>query len=413
MVMIRPFCALRYDLDRAGELSGLIAPPYDVIDAQEQEQLYRASPHNVIRLILGKQDESDTPTDNRYTRARSDFNAWRQQQMLRQDPAPALYLIEHAFTADGRQQSRLGFIALLELAEGIERSVFRHEQTLAAPKEDRAKLMEAVPANLEPIFCIYPDEGGKIQTALTAATRQPPTAEAVLHGESIRLWALTDQSLKHSITQSLASVAVLIADGHHRFEVAYANRKRHDAVMTYFVSMADPGLVVRPIHRVLEPGRGLAVDALRGQCRIETAPDLASLLQWLSQPQEGPGRFGAFDGRALYRLQVAPEALQRWLHAPTVPAPVASLDVSLLHQLLLPQVGINGTGVSYMAEAPKAFEAVAQGQAGTAWFLRGIPLPQIYAIAAQGHTLPPKSTYFYPKVPSGLAIHPFSPINTQ
>ncbi|MBI3320731.1 MAG: DUF1015 domain-containing protein [Candidatus Omnitrophica bacterium] len=420
MVALHPFRALRYDPQRVTDLSTVIAPPYDVIDADRQEQLYQASPYNVVRLILGKPFAGDTERDNRYTRARREFDSWMQQGILRRDAAEALYLIEQTFTDGGRAQSRVGFIALLTLGDAIERAVYRHEATLAAPKADRSKLFEAIPANLEPIFCVYPDTQGAIQTRLRQWSRQtPPTVQATLNGEGIRLWVITDAQAVDGVAQELSSTAVLIADGHHRFEVAYAHRQRYGAVMSYFVSMEEPALVVRPIHRVVHHHLPVTAEGLGRLCRVEGVPDLAPLLRWLQDGKGDAGRFGFYDGRALCRVSVHPEQLTRWLMAPPVPLPLAALDVSLLHGLLFPQLGIPPTPPStvreaealeirYTAEASEALEAVDRGEGRCAWLLRGIPLTQVYALAAQGLSLPPKSTYFYPKIPSGLALNLFA-----
>lgn len=420
MPAIRPFRALRYHPGLVGELSAVIAPPYDVISPEEQEQLYQRSAHNVIRLILGRQSPQDTETDNRYTRARREFDAWRSAGVLRRDAAPALYLVEQAFSDAGRSAKRLGFIALLELSDGVQAQVHRHEDTLSAPKEDRTKLLRAVPASLEPIFCVYPDQGGWIQSRLTqAAGQQAPDAQAVFQGDTVKLWALKDPALIGQVAAQLASSAVLIADGHHRFEVAYAERARHDTLMAYFASMEDPGLVVRPIHRLIRCER-LALERLNPLCRFAPAQDAAALQRWLRQPQasaataagqgtgEALGRFGLYDGNGLHQVTLQAEPLARWLQAPAVPAPLAALDVSLLHHVLLPALGIeraHGPDVWFTAETEQAIRAVDQGQAALAWFLRAIPLEQVYGLASQGLRLAPKSTYFFPKVPSGLVMN--------
>lgn len=409
MVAVRPFAALRYNTDQISDLSRVIAPPYDVIGPKDQAQLYEHSPYNIVRLTLGTQSPQDTEQDNRYTRAQRDFTAWTREAILRRDPGPALYVIEHAFTDQGAPRTRLGFIAVIEFDPAAEPSVYRHEQTLAAPKVDRTKLLDAVPANLEPIFCVFPDEGGAIQGQLQRATAQPPTAQATMHGDPVRLWALTDPSLVQSVTQAVSSVPLLIADGHHRFEVSYANRHRYPQVMSYFASMADPSLVVRPIHRIVAAGQPADCEALSRWCALEPERDLAGVQAWLAaQPSQAEGRFGWYDGRTFYQASVRPEVLARWLMAPTVPLPLAKLDVSLLHSLVLPGVGISDTDVRYHAAASEVIRAVDAKEASTAWLLRGIPLEQVYALAVQGFSLPSKSTYFYPKVPSGLVINPLT-----
>ncbi|MBI4342041.1 MAG: DUF1015 domain-containing protein [Candidatus Omnitrophica bacterium] len=409
MTAIRPFAALRYNPELVPDLSRVIAPPYDVIGPDEQEQLYQRSPHNIVRLTLGRQSPADSERDNRYTRAGRDFTEWNAQAILRRDAAPALYLVEHVFADGGATRTRLGFIAVIEFDSAAEPSVYRHEATLAAPKADRTKLLEAVPANLEPIFCVYPDAGGAIQARLRRAAAASPTAQTAMNGDSVRLWALTDPERVGAVTRAVSSVPLLIADGHHRFEVAYANRQRYPRLMSYFVSMAEPSLVVRPIHRIVASPGGPSVEALRRLCTIEPARDLASLLEWLAASRAGgteEGRFGYYDGRTLHRVAVSPETLARWLMAPAVPLPLAKLDVSLLHSLVLPALGTDPSDIRYTADAPEAMQAVDRKEGGAVWLLRGIPLTQVHALAVQGFSLPPKSTYFYPKVPSGLVINP-------
>jgi len=404
MAPIRPFRALRYASDLAGDLSHLISPPYDVINPDEQERLYQRSPYNVVRLILGKTFPDDTEQENRYIRALRDFNAWRESRVLQQDPAPALYLVDHTFSDGGTRHSRLGFIALLELGDGIERMVHRHEATLSAPKQDRTKLLETVPASLEPIFCVYPDERGTIQRLLRGLTAAPSTVEAAMNGDTVRLWAVTDPAAIQEVRDEIGKAAVLIADGHHRFEVACAARSRYGTLMTYFVSMAEPALVVRPIHRTIQHAGALSREALAGLCQLEPAPDLAAVLAWLGR-ETAPGRFGWCEGRTCWRVTISPDALGQWLANPPVAKPLAELDVLLLHGVLLPRVAPEAR-CTYTADAAQAVREAGEGSGRSAWLLRGIPLPQVYALASQGLTLPPKSTYFYPKVPSGLTIHP-------
>lgn len=422
MVAVLPFRALRYNPEQISDLSEVIAPPYDVISPEHQERLYQASPYNVVRLILSRQFPHDTPTENRYTRARRDFEVWRKAGVLVADPIPALYLIQHTFSDEGKRRSRLGFIALLELGERNERQVYRHETTLASPREDRRKLLEAVPANLSPIFCLYPDAQGLIQSTLQAQVLQAPQlARAAFNGDTVQVWALTDTRLTQELTDRLRSVAVFIADGHHRFEVACGARAQYGQVMSYFVSMADPSLIVRPIHRIVRHPATAHLDAIRRICRLEPAPDLPSVFQRLqhgppsSEAAEGAGalhgRFGYSDGNALYHATVHPDRLGQWLSEPSMPGPVAALDVSILHGLILPALtgavpdGDGQALVTYTTGATEALDTVARTRGSSMWLLRGIPVDQMYVLAAQGLTLPPKSTYFSPKVPSGLTIH--------
>ena len=407
MARVHPFRALRYNPARAPDLSRVIAPPYDVISPAEQDRLYAASPHNVVRLTLAKPGPAESAADNQYTRSRAAFDAWRHEAVLRQDPKPALYVVEQRFAAGGRAHVRLGFIGLLGLEEPIERAVLRHETTLAAPKADRTRLLEALPANLEPIFCVYPDEGGAVQALVRTAAAREPAMSADWNGGAVRCWVATDPELLRQVHERLANVRVLIADGHHRFEVAFANRQRYGALMSFFVSMADPGLRVRAIHRVLSgPLRPELAAALKQLGAVAPVDSLEGLLAWLDEPSEAQGRFGWVLPEGLAKVSLSQDTIARWLSAPEVPQALAGLDVTLLHRAALPRLGLPDSGVAYEADPVLAANAVRRGEAAAAVLLRGIPLDQVYALAGQGLALPPKSTYFYPKVPSGLAIHP-------
>ena len=408
MADVRPFRALRYNPARVPDLGRVIAPPYDIIGPAEQDRLHAASPHNIVRLTLAKPGESESAGDNRYTRARAAFDAWRRDAVLRQDPEPAFYVVEQMFAAEGHVQARLGFIGLLGLEEPIERSVLRHEATLAGPKEDRTRLLAALPANLEPIFCVYPDDGGALQALLRGAAVGPPAFSAEWNGGVVRGWVVTDPAFLRQVSARAAQTRLLIADGHHRFEVAHANRHRYGALMAFFVSMADPGLRVRPIHRVaaVGPRPGLA-EALKTLGAVAMAGKAEGALAWLDdQPSAALGRFGCLLPEGAAKLALSQETLEAWLRAPDVPAPLAGLDVTLLQRVVLPRLGIPEAAITYTADPSDASQAVAAGRAACAFLLRRIPLDQVYALAEQGLRLAPKSTYFTPKIPSGLALHP-------
>ena len=406
MVAIAPFRALRYSPDIVQDLGRVLAPPYDVIDAKEQERLYAASPYNVVRLIYAKQSPTDTHEDNRYTRARGDFNAWCDQQVLRRDAKASFSLIKHAFTWNGTVAHRLGFVGLLQLDEANGGRVFRHEATLEGPKTDRRKLLEAIPANLSPIFCVYPDAGDAVQTLLGRLSQQaPPTSTATVGADVVRMWTVTDAAAIREIQSRLASVSLLIADGHHRYEVAHANRARYGAVMAYFASMDDPALRVRPIHRLVRSQSDLGLEALKSICALQPVSDLAAIMRL--QEADAPGQFGCAIRGALYRVAVREEALAGWVKESSISAPVARLDVSLLHGLVFPSLGVEERHLTYTADAVEAVASVEAQASAMAWLVPPIPVDQVYTLASQGFALPPKSTFFYPKVLSGLAFNPF------
>lgn len=432
MAKIRPFSALRYSPEvlmqeaavtasngalSAGsssnthsgspfDLSSLIAPPYDVIDGAEQERLYSASKYNIVRLILGKQSSSDTDSDNRYTRAQKDFDAWRKQGILQCDEKPAIYCVEHAYRYEGKTHRRLGFIALMELHDNTENDVYRHEETLSRPKQDRAKLLEAVPANLSPIFCVYPDKSGSVQSILQEITSQDQASvKADIKDQAVRMWAVSDETKIAQIRQVIDEHAVLIADGHHRFEVAFGNRKQYGFVMAYFVSMSDPSLLIRPIHRVVRHSEKPSLSQLQQFCDLEKADNIDAVSSWL-EANEKIGQFGVYDGDSYWKVEIKQAALEQWVASKESSTETAEMDIFLLHGFLLPCLG-KGCECQYIADYDRAVKAVDSDRQKIAWFLRSVSLKKVYDLASKGITLPPKSTFFYPKVLTGLTLNTF------
>ncbi len=414
MVAIAPFRALRYNPGLVGDLSAVVAPPYDVISPQQQDQLYERSPYNVVRLILGKESPADSPSDNRYTRAKQTFEAWRAAGVLVRDERPALYLCEHAFRWEGHSCRRLGFLARLEFEGSVPDGVLVHEQTFDAPKHDRARLTEAVQAHLSPIFCVAPDPDRKTASFVEQLMQhQPPTATARFDEGQVRLWAVTEADTIETVRQRMAPLRVLVADGHHRFAVALSKRHLCGGVLTYFSWANDPGLLVHPIHRVVRLPSGAQErwrSQLRALCALTPVPSLEPLAQWLASSTQ-QGRFGYYESGQWHQAQVQEPWLAQWLMHPSVPLALAGLDVSLLHHLVLPTLLRDGTPASlrYTPQPNEALALIQQGEGDCVFLLRPIPLEQVCALAAQGFTLPHKTTYFSPKVPSGLVINPFDP----
>lgn len=415
MVALAPFRALRYNPRLVGDLSAVVAPPYDVISPQQQDQLYQCSPYNVVRLILGKESPADSPSDNRYTRAKQTFEEWRASGVLVRDETPALYCCEHTFRWQGRSCRRLGLLALLEFEGSVPDGVLVHEQTFEAPKADRARLMEAVQAHLSPIFCIAPDPERQTAAFLERIMQhQPPAAAARFHDDQVRLWVVGDPEAVRTVRQRMATLQVLIADGHHRFAVALSKRHLCGGVLTYLSWANDPGLLMHPIHRVVRIPSGAQArwqSQLRTLCTLTPAPSLEPLTRWLASGT-AQGRFGYYESGRWYQAQVQEPALAQWLMHPSVPLALAGLEVSLLHHLLLPALVGGGTppSIRYTPQPAEALALIQQGEGDCAFLVRPIPLEQVFALAAQGFTLPQKTTYFSPKVPSGLVINPFDPV---
>lgn len=418
MVALAPFRALRYNGRLVGDLSAVVAPPYDVISPRQQDQLHQRSPYNVVRLILGKDAPADSPSDNRYTRAKQTFEEWRASGVLLRDEAPAMYLCEHAFRWQAQSYRRLGVLARMDFDGSVPDGVLVHEQTFEAPKQDRAQLTEAVQAQLSPIFCVAPDPNRRTASFVERLMRaQPPAAAAQLDGEEVRLWVVSDPEVIRALQQQTAPHRVLIADGHHRFAVALSTRHLCGGVLTYLSWANDPGLLVHPIHRVVRLPAGAGErwrSQLRTLCTLTPAPSLEPLVRWLASSAE-QGRFGYYESGRWYRVQVQESVLMPWLMRPSVPLALAGLDVSLLHHLVLPALLRDGTPASirYAPQPAEAAALVEQGEGDCLFLVRAIALEQVYALAAQGFTLPHKTTYFYPKVPSGLVINPFDPVSAS
>jgi uncharacterized protein (DUF1015 family) len=278
MADIRAFRAYRYDLGRVGNLSDVVAPPYDVIDPALQQALYDRSPYNVIRLELNKQQTADTEADNRYTRAARYLRDWQQEGVLVQDSARSLYVYQQEFEVEGRCYTRRGFMARVRLEPFGQGRIYPHEETMAGPKADRLQLMRATHMNLSQVFGLYPDEAGAVQEQLDAAVGRALPLEATDHlGVVSRLWPVTDQHAVSAVTGLMEPKPVFIADGHHRYETAlrYLEERRvagevRDAeatpnfVLMMLVGMSDPGLVILPTHRLVSGIPDVNADQLRG-----------------------------------------------------------------------------------------------------------------------------------------------------
>lgn len=402
MVMVSPFKALRYDTAKTEGLTTVLAPPYDVISPEMQEELYERSPFNLVRLELGKQFDTDQDTDNRYTRATADFNQWRKDGVLRRDQQDSLYVVRQKFSYGGVTQKRIAVTAVLKFSEdgSLKDSVYPHEKTLSGPKQDRTRLLEAIPANLSPVFCVYPDEGAVMQKALETVVSTDPQETAELPDQQIEIWTVSDADFIRLFQDRLARTAVLIADGHHRFSVAHANRERFGGVMANFVSMEDPGLVVWPIHRIVNLEKKVEWDRIREFCDLESVADLDSALEWL-QAEETVGRFVVSDAASVYRAELKESVWKGYGQE----GPLDLLDTTLLKDKILPGIGASQT--TYIADPHRALRFVKSGEADLAWYVRAVPLNKVYDMAKDGQVMPPKTTYFYPKMVSGVTINPF------
>lgn len=434
MAHIEPFRAFRYNLERV-TLSDVATQPYDKITPQMQQRYYAASPYNLVRIILGKRQNDDGPSDNPYTRAAASFRDWRCQGILRQDHDPSLYRYVQRFSAPvsqshaAQQFERHGFIALGKTEDYSSGIVFRHEQTLAKPKADRLDLLRATRAHFGQIFMLYSDPTAEIERSL--ATSQPADMEMLdEYGVLHQVWQISDSGTVAKVREKMRDKKLIIADGHHRYETAltyrYEQRALHgaatneaspyDFAMMTFVNMDSPALLILPTHRVVYGLDNFSPDTLRSGARkffsVEEADPALTPERAVSMLKEA-GQTGCAilavtkeHAFLLTRPRTPAEVFE------SVPLRQQGLDVVQLHKCLLEHVlGISAEAIreqkniSYIRDAAEALDLVRSGHANVAFLMNPVRIQHMRDIAFAGEVLPQKSTDFYPKLLSGLTIY--------
>jgi len=407
--------ALHYDLDRAA-LPDVVAPPYDVIDDEQRAELAARSPYNVVQLDLPRDPAGGDP----YEHAAELLNQWMTEGVLADDPPRSIWALEQDYTApDGRRLTRRGFLARVRLAEYGE-GIRAHERTQPGPKEDRLRLTRATRHNLSPIFSLYP---GNAWPQIEPSTSGDPWGEVTDgDGTTHRVWRIDDPAVHDAVAKELAEGELLIADGHHRYETALAYQREigaggpQDYVLMALVSLEDPGLTVFATHRLL---RNLSADQQEG---VREASNAGFELEEVSEEQIVPGpddppvSFGYMDSHHMkpWRLRLDEEG-ERLLDEILADRSEAyrRLDSAALEELFLKR-GIGLTpediaakkGLIYTPSAGEAIGKLRSGECDAAFFLRPTPVEQVRAVAAAGETMPPKSTYFFPKLLTGLVFNP-------
>ncbi len=431
MAEIIPFKALRYDPDQV-KLEDVLTQPYDKITPEMQSKYYERSAHNLVRIILGKAGETDTDAFNVYTRAAEYLHDWRSSGILKQDPEPGIYAYSQTFTVPGTRElaERRGLIALGRLHDYGDGVVFRHEQTLAKPRADRLNLLRATRAHFGQIFMLYSDPKDEIEALLKKKTEEDPDTSLLDEYETLhRVWRVHDPALIQAVQQRMRDKKLLIADGHHRYEtaLAYRNERRaesggsdpnapYEFVMMTLIPMESRGLVILPTHRIVHglptfdrermleaAGQFFEID------RIDLRIESRSATTLLGQAGENGTAFVAVTRQGPYLMRAKKNAVQDALGQ--VPSLQRELDVVQLHRIMLERVlGIseeavrNQENVRYERDAFEAISWVRQG-ANVAFLMNPAKIDQVRDIAFGGEVLPQKSTDFYPKLLSGLAIY--------
>jgi uncharacterized protein (DUF1015 family) len=416
MAEVQPLRALRYDVSVVGRLTDVVAPPYDVIDSSQRAELIARSPFNVVAVDLPRGDLDP------YESARELFDSWQLQGALVRDREPALWAHTQDYTGpDGGRLTRRGFFCRVRIEDYGAGRVRPHERTHPGPKEDRLRLTRATRANISPIFSLYSDPAQAAWQALAPATDDPPQGELTdSDGTRHRLWRVSSPEAIAAVQQATRNAELLIADGHHRYETmqAYAEEiggeGEHRYVLMCLVAMEDPGLTVFPTHRLvsgLDPNRREALaETLRRDfdiaevAREEIAPP----------PGAGPLQLGYIDSHSqrpvrltLKDQAVADAALSDRSNA------YRHLDTGVLEALLLKgALGMSDediahfNGLFYARDTAEALSMVASGEYDAAFLMRPTPVEAVRDVAAAGENMPPKSTYFFPKLLTGLLFNP-------
>jgi uncharacterized protein (DUF1015 family) len=432
MVNVLPFRGYRYDKERV-EIKDAVSPPYDVINSKFQEELYRRSDYNIVRIILGKEEEGDSDNENKYTRAANFFESWIRSEYLKQDDKPCVYAYSQEFEVSGEKKERTGFIAIVELEE-FGKNILPHEFTLKGPKIGRRMLLEKTKANFGQIFSIYLDQEKRIDSILDKEKGKPPEFD-VTDEEGIRhrLWVIDDKEKIKRIVDGMKDKKVFIADGHHRYETSLEYGKEHKEnenaryVMMTLVNMKNEGLVILPTHRLVKEmedfdGKQM-IDNLKKNFEIEKiefdeTDEKEKRKEMFKKIKSEKHSFCMFLGDNRYFVFTLRGEGVMDERVKDRSKPWRRLDVSTLHMLVLEDLlGIDTTNpekqhhVEYVKDTKDAVEEclarVKNGECQIIFFMNPTRIEEVEEVAENGDKMPQKSTFFYPKVYTGFVIYKF------
>ena len=421
MAEISEFKGVRYNAGKVGYMQNVICPPYDVISPQEQQALYAKSQFNMVRLEYGLEQAGDNEGNNKYTRAHDEFNLWLKEGVLMQDQVPNFYVHEHIFEVGSAIKKRLELFACVRLEPWENKVIFPHEFTIARAKADRLDLLKACSADFSPIFGLYEDPGGKINQLIVNRVKSKP-AYSFQHGDSHRFWVANEPEFVQRVSHFLNPKSIYIADGHHRYETALAYRdyrrgfdphgsgnESYNYVMMALVSFSDPGIVILPIHRLV---RGIPAETLK-KFKAEL-PDYFEIIEASTQTVSisnsalGSIKICGLEPGQVLCLSLRPGIKVNDFLKQKRSEAYGKLDVSVVQHILCEKLlGLpagDSDNLAYTPSGESACRLVDEGQFQFTLLLNAIPAKTIKAVADANDRMPRKSTFFYPKLPSGLVM---------
>ena len=432
MVDIAPFKGMQYNKEKIEHLDDVMSPPYDIISEKMQQQLYEKHPYNFVQLILGKQSEKDNETNNRYTRARQLFDQWQQQGILICSDKPALYPYKINYTIHNEEKQMKGFFILLKLDPDY-KTVKAHEKTLAKPKADRLNLLRATHANLEPIQLMYMDQSDIIRKTIDASIEKPIISVKGYDGFTHQLWKIDEEQVVNKIVEELQKKTLFIADGHHRYQTSinYALEQKEKTgntdpnasfnyIMVVLCNMFDPGLSILPTHRFIKKTDLDIPEILNKLEKYFTIEKKALDTKTKDYDKIGKKIIGELDTTSEHKIALYTQnnyyilTLKDETIMDTIAADHSknwrTLDVSILHKLILEKyMGITEKNledhVKYTRVDGEAIQGVEEGHYDCSFLMNATRIDQLKAIADVQEHMPQKSTYFLPKMLSGLVMY--------
>ena len=414
MAEVVPFKGVLFNVPQISDVSGedLLAPPYDIITPEYKEELYEKSPYNIVRIDFGRELPGDDSVENKYTRAKQSLDAWLKEQVLVTSPSPCFYSYEISYALHGKEQRLRGFLGLVRLEELGKGNIHPHECTHSKPKKDRLDLMRICSANISPIFSLYNSPDKTTSSMLAEINKTEPYIEAKDSDGSVhRLWTIQDSSSISIIMNELADKAIFIADGHHRYETAleYQREMREkegpsdtanpcDYVLMFLANMSDEGLTILPTHRLVKNIPHDALESLSTDFEIREMRGHFNIADSIAGKRDVFGLYKGSD--SWYKLSYRGEGIS------DAPPALKDLDVTILHELIFKKLGIY-ENIAYEMDVDKCISLVREGNFGAAFFLNSTRVEDVERVALASLRMPPKSTYFYPKLLTGLVLNIF------